>query len=78
MRGHRASALTQPVGQRPSPFGSRRAGRPPLDKEIKATTVVTMPIDEASAKIRTGTPVPDPRLDPAIAVPENVKGFDPG
>ncbi len=68
--------------------------RPPLEKEIKATAVVSMPIEEASAKIRTGppldyeydmgeqawagvipltlvpgVPVPDPKLDPKIAMP---------
>ncbi len=30
--------------------------RPPTGQEIKATTVMTMPIDEASAKIRHGPP----------------------
>ena len=29
------------------------------DKEIKATSVLTMPIEEASAKIRTGGPIDD-------------------
>lgn len=33
--------------------------RPVTGKEIKATTVLSMPIDEASAKIRTGQPVDD-------------------
>ena len=33
--------------------------QPPLEKEIKATSVLAMPIDEASAKIRTGPPVDD-------------------
>ncbi len=33
--------------------------RPVTAKEIKATTVLSMPIDEASAKIRTGPPVDD-------------------
>jgi hypothetical protein len=33
--------------------------RPVNDQELKATTVVSMPIDEASAKIRTGGPVDD-------------------
>ncbi len=33
--------------------------RPMLAKERKATTVLTMPINEASAKIRTGPPVDD-------------------
>ncbi len=72
--------------------------RPPTSQEIKATTVVTMEIEEASAKVRTGPPVddeedyalpiwagvvpvktvigepiPDPRLDPSIAAPDNLK-----
>lgn len=33
--------------------------RPMLDKERKATTVLSMPIDEASAKIRSGPPIDD-------------------
>ncbi|HAA94499.1 MAG: pyridoxamine 5'-phosphate oxidase family protein [SAR202 cluster bacterium] len=33
--------------------------RPMTDQEVKATTVFSMPIDEGSAKIRTGPPVDD-------------------
>lgn len=33
--------------------------RPPNAQEMKATTVLSMPLDEASAKIRTGQPVDD-------------------
>ena len=33
--------------------------RPPNDLELKATTVLSFPIEEASAKIRTGDPVDD-------------------
>lgn len=33
--------------------------RPMSDKELKATTVLSMPIEEASAKIRTGQPIDD-------------------
>jgi uncharacterized protein len=33
--------------------------RPPSDLELKATTVLSLPITEASAKIRTGNPVDD-------------------
>lgn len=33
--------------------------RPMTDQEIKATAVLSLPIDEASAKIRTGGPVDD-------------------
>jgi len=33
--------------------------RPPNEKELKATTVLSLPIEEASAKIRTGDPVDD-------------------
>ena len=33
--------------------------RPMLDKELKATAVLSMPVDEASAKIRSGMPVDD-------------------
>lgn len=33
--------------------------RPPTALEMKATTVLSLPIDEASAKIRTGDPIDD-------------------
>ncbi len=72
----------------------------PTEQELKATTVLKLPIEEASAKTRTGpslddeedyqlgcwageiplrlipqTPVPDPRLDPAIVPPAYVRGY---
>lgn len=34
--------------------------RPPTAQELKATLVISLPIDEASAKIRTGMPVDEP------------------
>jgi uncharacterized protein len=34
--------------------------RPPSAQELKATTVVAVPIDEVSAKVRTGGPLDDP------------------
>ncbi len=33
--------------------------RPPSEKEMKATAILEVPIDEASAKVRTGPPVDD-------------------
>jgi len=33
--------------------------RPPNDKELTATTVLRVPLDEASAKVRTGPPLDD-------------------
>jgi nitroimidazol reductase NimA-like FMN-containing flavoprotein (pyridoxamine 5'-phosphate oxidase superfamily) len=36
-----------------------REVRPPNNLELKATTVLSLPIEEASAKIRTGNPVDD-------------------
>ena len=33
--------------------------RPPTDKELKAINVLALPLDEASAKIRTGPPLDD-------------------
>lgn len=33
--------------------------RPPTAKELKATSVLRLPIDEASAKVRTGPPIDD-------------------
>lgn len=43
--------------------------RPPNAQELKATAVLALPIDEASAKIRTGGPKDDPedRLQPVWA-----------
>jgi len=40
--------------------------RPATEQEIKATTVLSIPIDEASAKLRTGHPVDD---EPDYALP---------
>jgi uncharacterized protein len=34
--------------------------RPPSDQELKGTTVLALPLQEVSAKIRTGGPVEDP------------------
>lgn len=34
--------------------------RPPSDVELRTTRVVRLPIDEASAKVRTGGPIDDP------------------
>ncbi len=34
--------------------------RPPTAQELKATLVLTMPIEEASAKVRTGPPIDEP------------------
>ena len=39
--------------------GRLRDARPPSRKDLDATKVVALPIDEASAKIRTGPPVDD-------------------
>ncbi len=39
--------------------GRRTHLRPMSDKEVRATTVVSIPIDEASAKVRSGGPVDD-------------------
>ena len=41
--------------------------RPPTDKEMKATSVLRIPLDEASAKVRRGSPVDDPE-DQALPV----------
>ena len=39
--------------------GRSRDVRPPNEIELRATTVLALPLDEASAKIRTGGPVDD-------------------
>jgi uncharacterized protein len=74
--------------------------RQPNERELKATSVLQVPIEEFSAKVRTGPPIddeedysfptwagviplemrvgppdPDPRLDPARAVPEYVGNY---
>ncbi len=40
--------------------------RPPLEQEVKATAVLAMPIEEASAKVRSGPPID---ADPDYALP---------
>jgi uncharacterized protein len=40
--------------------------RPPTEKELKATALVALPIEEASAKVRTGPPLDD---EPDYALP---------
>lgn len=39
--------------------GSWESGRQPTRKELAATTVLALPLDEASVKVRTGPPVDD-------------------
>ena len=39
--------------------GRSQRCRPPNDKELKATSVLALPLTEASAKVRSGPPVPD-------------------
>lgn len=83
--------------------GRWQDARIPNVKELKATTVLSLPIEEGSAKIRkgqplddeedyalpiwagelplrviAGKPIPDPRLDNAIAIPENLKNYHRG
>ena len=77
--------------------------RLPNDRELKATTVLSFPIEEGSAKVRTGppsddaedyalpiwagelplkviagTPIADPKLEKAIALPENIANYHRG
>jgi uncharacterized protein len=40
--------------------GRSADARPPTESELRATAVVRLPIEEASAKVRTGGPVDDP------------------
>jgi uncharacterized protein len=42
--------------------------RPPLAKELKATMILALPIEEASAKVRTGPPADDETEDAALEV----------
>src|SRR5256886_1949713 len=73
---------------------------PPTEQELKGTMVLSVPLVEASAKVRTGfavnddkdyvapawtgvipmkwvsqTPVPDPRGNPAIPAPANIRKY---
>ena len=57
--------------------------RPPTRKELKATGVLSLPLDEASAKVRTGAPddgdTPDAELDVwAGHIPLVVRALAPG
>lgn len=52
-------AFLDALVDRVAPGRSRRV-RTPTDKELHATRVLALPIDEASAKIRTGGPIDDP------------------
>ena len=56
--------------------------RPPTRKELKATSVLSLPLDEASAKVRDGAPddgdTPDAELDVwAGHIPLTVKALAP-
>ncbi len=63
--------------------------RPVTTQELKATTILTMPLTEASAKIRSGPPVDDEEdyalpvwagivpISPSHAAPEPCKRLDP-
>jgi len=81
--------------------GRWQAVGPPSEQEIKATMVLSVPLVEASAKVRTGfavdveegyiansawtgvlpfkwtpgEPVRDPRGNPSLPVPENIKRY---
>jgi nitroimidazol reductase NimA-like FMN-containing flavoprotein (pyridoxamine 5'-phosphate oxidase superfamily) len=46
--------------------GRSAACRPPDDAELAATKVLALPIEEASAKVRSGPPVPDEGDDAAL------------
>lgn len=46
--------------------GRSAACRPPDDAELAATKVLALPIEEASAKVRRGPPVPDEGDDAAL------------
>ena len=50
----------------PAP-GRRPHLRPMTDKEVQGTALIAIPIDEASAKVRTGPPVDD-EDDHALAI----------
>lgn len=67
--------------------------RPPTDKELRETSVLRIPLDEASAKVRTGPPLDEPgdlsatcwagvvplalRADPPVPAPDLAAGIAP-
>jgi uncharacterized protein len=55
--GHKRAAL-QAIVEHIVP-GRWRDVRPPTDNELEATSVLALPIDEASAKLRAGPPLDD-------------------
>jgi nitroimidazol reductase NimA-like FMN-containing flavoprotein (pyridoxamine 5'-phosphate oxidase superfamily) len=55
--GERCAALDALV-DRVAP-GRSAAVRPPTRQELMATLVLSLPLDEASAKVRTGPPIDD-------------------
>ena len=63
----RASVVDDPAAKRAAlaalidkiERGRSERCRPPNDKELAATSVIEMPLTTASAKIRTGPPIPD-------------------
>ena len=64
----RARAVTDPDEQRTAlgalvdhvVAGRNDDVRPPSESELRSTLVLALPIDEASAKVRTGPPIDDP------------------
>ena len=58
--------LANPLAERLLGLGGPDV-RPPTAKELKATAILRMPLDEASAKVRTGPPV-DEEADYALPV----------
>ena len=99
VEGEEKRAALETIAEHVVP-GRWKEARPPNETELKATLVLSIPLDEASAKVRTGppvdededyalphwagvlplmlaagSPVPDPRLLPGIAVPPSVSGW---
>ncbi|HEY1331878.1 MAG TPA: pyridoxamine 5'-phosphate oxidase family protein [Actinomycetota bacterium] len=60
--------------------GRWHEARPPTDDELRQTMVLTLPIDEASAKVRTGPPKDEPDPDAPVwagELPLRVVAGDP-
>jgi hypothetical protein len=99
VQGKDKIAALETIAEHVAP-GRWREARGPSDNELKATLVLSLPLDESSAKVRTGppededddyglphwagvlplalsagSPVPDPRLTPGIAVPPSVRSW---
>jgi len=59
--------------------GRSADARPPTDEELRATTMIRLPVDEGTAKVRTGGPIEQPAdLDRRVWAGELPVGLSAG